>query len=38
MLDSKKKINNRLVVGNKDRIKDNGSMLSSINCLSFHYK
>ena len=28
MLDSKKKINNRLMVGNKDRIKDNGSLLS----------
>ena len=38
MLSSKKKINNRLAVGNKDRIKDNGSILSSINCLSFHYK
>ena len=33
MLYSKKKINNRLAVGNKDRIKDKGSMLSSINCL-----
>ena len=38
MLDSKKKINNRLAVGNKDRIKDKGSTLSSINCLSIHYK
>jgi len=28
MLDSKNKINNRLMVGNKDRIKDNGSLLS----------
>ena len=38
MYDSKKKINNRLAVGNKDRIKDKGSMLSSINCLLIHYK
>ena len=38
MLDSKKKINNRLAVGNKDRIKDKGSTLSSINCISIHYK
>ena len=38
MLDSKKKINNRLAAGNKDRIKDKGSTLSSINCLSIHYK
>ncbi len=38
MLDSKKKINIRLMVRNKDRIKDNGSMLSSISCLSFLYK
>ena len=36
MLDSKKQINNRLVVANKDRIKDKGSMLSSINRLSIH--
>jgi len=36
MLDSKKKINNRLVVANKDRIKDKVSTLSSINRLSIH--
>jgi len=38
MLSSKKKINNRLVAGIKDRNKVIGSMLSSINCISFHFK
>jgi len=37
MLSSKKK-NNRLVAGNKNRNKGIGSMLSSINCISFHFK
>ena len=38
MLSSKKKINNRLVAGNKNRNKGIGSMLSSINCISFLFK
>ena len=38
MLSSKTKINNRLVTGNKDRNKVIGSMLSSINCISFLFK
>jgi hypothetical protein len=38
MLSSKTKINNRLVTGNKERNKVIGSTLSSINCISFHFK
>ncbi len=38
MLSSKRIINNRLVVRRKDKNKDTGSMMSSINCISFHFK